>query len=50
MTAELDPLLEEEIRAWQLQFDWDFCPSAELLRRFLQIRSLYGYGLRVGGA
>jgi len=47
-TAELDPLLEEEIGAWRLHFEWDFRPSAELLRRFLQIRSLYGYALRVG--
>ena len=47
-TAELDPLLEEEIGAWQQHFDWDFRPSAVLLRRFLEIKSLYGYGLRVG--
>ena len=47
-TAELDPLLEEEIGAWQQRFDWDFRPSAVLLRRFLEIKSLYGYGLRLG--
>ena len=44
---EFDPLLEEEIRTWRQSFDWDFRPSAELLRRFLQIRSLCGYALRV---
>jgi len=43
---EFDPLLEEEIRTWRQFFDWDFRPSAELLRRFLQIRSLNGYALR----
>ena len=46
---EFDPLLEEEIRTWQQFFDWDFRPSAELLRRFLQIRSLNGYAIRSGG-
>jgi ribosomal protein S18 acetylase RimI-like enzyme len=46
--AEFDPLLEQEIGAWRQRFDWDFRPSAELLRRFLQVRSLYGYALRVG--
>jgi ribosomal protein S18 acetylase RimI-like enzyme len=45
---EFDPLLEEEIGTWQQLFDWDFRPSAELLRRFLQIRSLNGYALRAG--
>jgi ribosomal protein S18 acetylase RimI-like enzyme len=46
--AEFDPLLEQEIGAWRQLFDWDFRPSAELLRRFLQVRSLYGYALRAG--
>lgn len=42
---DLDPLLAEEIAVWQQRFSWDFRPSAELLRRFLQIHSLYGYAL-----
>jgi ribosomal protein S18 acetylase RimI-like enzyme len=46
--ADLDPLLAEEIDTWQQRFDWDFRPSADLLRRFLHIRSLYGYALRNG--
>ena len=46
--SDLDPLFDEEIRAWDKQFNWDFRPSAELLRRFLQIHSLYGYALTVG--
>jgi ribosomal protein S18 acetylase RimI-like enzyme len=45
---QLDPLLEEEIRVWRERFNWDFRASADLLRRFLQIRSLYGYALRMG--
>ncbi len=44
--ADLDPLLAEEIGAWEERFTWDFRPSADLLRRFLQIRSLSGCALR----
>lgn len=47
--SDLDPLLAEEIGVWQRQFAWDFRPSADLLRRFLQTRSLYGYALRADG-
>lgn len=45
--SDLDPLLNEEIAVWESHFTWDFRPSANLLRRFVQIRSLYGYALRV---
>lgn len=44
--VDLDPLLAEEIDAWGERFSWDFRPSADLLRRFLQIRSLSGCALR----
>ncbi len=47
---DLDPVFEEEIRAWEQQFNWDFRPSADLLRRFLQIRALCGYALTTGKA
>src|SRR5215469_1435304 len=43
--ADLDPLFEDEIRVWERRFAWDFRPSADLLRRFMQIRSLYGYAI-----
>jgi ribosomal protein S18 acetylase RimI-like enzyme len=43
---EFDLLLEEEIAVWRERFDWDFRPSADLLRRFLHMRSLNGYALR----
>ena len=43
--SEVDPLLNEEIGVWRRRFAWDFRPSAELLRRFLQTRSLLGYAL-----
>ncbi len=44
---DLDALLNEEIGIWERRFAWDFRPSADLLRRFLQIQSLYGYALRI---
>ncbi len=44
-TGDLDPLFHEEIGAWNKRFNWDFQPSADLLRRFVQIHSLYGYAL-----
>ena len=44
--TDLDALLNEEIGVWERRFAWDFRPSADLLRRFLQIHSLYGYALR----
>jgi ribosomal protein S18 acetylase RimI-like enzyme len=46
--SDLDGLLAEEIEVWRERFAWDFRPSADLLRRFVQSRSLLGYALRVG--
>jgi ribosomal protein S18 acetylase RimI-like enzyme len=46
--AELGPLMEEEISEWRRYFSWDFRPSADLLRRFINLHSLFGYALRVG--
>ena len=46
--SDLDGLLAEEIEIWRERFAWDFRPSADLLRRFVQARSLLGYALRVG--
>lgn len=45
--SDLDPLLAEEIFVWEKQFAWDFRPSADLLRRFMQMHSLYGCALRI---
>ena len=42
----LDPLLNEEVAAWERRFHWDFRPSADLLRRFAHARSLSGFALR----
>lgn len=41
----LSPLLDEETRAWRTELDWDFKPSADLVRRFLHLRALSGFAL-----
>lgn len=49
--AYLDGLLAEENAEWLLNLDWDFEPSANLVRRFLGMRGLTGFALpspRVG--
>ena len=46
----LAPLLEEEIESWQTELDWDFEASADLVRRFLQVRALNGFALLEGDA
>lgn len=45
-TADLDPVLAEEIDVWRTRYSWDFRPSADLLRRFLQVQALYGSAVR----
>jgi len=42
---DLDQLLDEEVGAWRDQLDWDFGKSADLVRRFIDIRALNGYAL-----
>lgn len=44
----LAPLLAEEIEAWRRSLDWDFTASADLVRRFLQVRGLTGFALLQG--
>jgi ribosomal protein S18 acetylase RimI-like enzyme len=41
----LGPLLAEQIESWKNQLDWDFTPSANLVRRFVQMHVLTGYAL-----
>jgi len=45
---ELEPLLGAETRVWREEMDWDFQASADLVRRFVEARSLSGYALVVG--
>lgn len=47
---QLSPLLEEETEAWSADLDWDFLPSADLVRRFVQVRALNGFALMDGGS
>jgi ribosomal protein S18 acetylase RimI-like enzyme len=41
----LEPLLREETEAWRAGLDWDFHPSADLVRRFVHLRALNGFAL-----
>jgi len=44
-SEDLNPLLDEEVAAWRELLDWDFGKSAELVRRFVDMRALNGYAL-----
>ncbi len=48
--AALDGLLEEETAEWQARLGWDFRPSAEMVRRFVGLRTLAGSALMAGEA
>jgi len=41
----LEPLLEEETAAWWDTLEWDFQKSADLVRRFVDLRALNGHAL-----
>ena len=42
---ELDPLLLEETTEWETALDWDFSKSADLVRKFSEMRALAGCAL-----
>lgn len=42
-------MFEEEVGAWRRDLSWDFQTSADLVRRFLDVRALNGYALEMGG-
>ena len=46
---DLEPLLREETAVWREELDWDFEKSADLVRRFVDLRALNGSGLVVAG-
>jgi ribosomal protein S18 acetylase RimI-like enzyme len=46
---ELEPLLREESAAWRDEMQWDFEKSADLVRRFVDLRALNGSALVEGG-
>lgn len=47
--GSLDDLLDEEARLWRETLAWDFGPSAELVKRFVDLQSLNGRALVRGG-
>jgi ribosomal protein S18 acetylase RimI-like enzyme len=47
---DLEPLLDEETAVWQEELDWDFEKSADLVRRFVDLRALNGCALIEQGA
>jgi ribosomal protein S18 acetylase RimI-like enzyme len=42
---ELEPVLQEETAAWRDELAWDFDKSADLVRRFVDLRALNGSAL-----
>jgi ribosomal protein S18 acetylase RimI-like enzyme len=42
---QLNAVLEEETGVWAQRMNWDFRPSADLVRRFVRMHSLSGYAL-----
>src|SRR5271157_6569637 len=42
---DLEPVLEEETAAWRDELEWDFDKSADLVRRFVDLRALNGSAL-----
>jgi ribosomal protein S18 acetylase RimI-like enzyme len=46
---DLEPLLQEETEAWRRELEWDFEKSADLVRRFVDLRALNGGALMEGG-
>ena len=47
-TGQLNPLLTEETVEWERALDWDFTPSANLVKRFIKLKVLNGFGLTLG--
>ncbi len=47
--SQMDPLLAEEVRAWKQELDWDFTRSADLVRRYMDMRSLNGAAILEDG-
>jgi ribosomal protein S18 acetylase RimI-like enzyme len=48
-SGHLDTLLEEETGEWKAALDWDFGKSADLVRRFVDLKALSGNALMAAG-
>src|SRR5579863_10118358 len=42
-SRSLDVLFQEEARHWREELHWDYLPSIDLIRKFIDSRSLSGY-------
>jgi ribosomal protein S18 acetylase RimI-like enzyme len=47
--ADLEDLLAEETHVWQRDLEWDFVPTAQLVRRYVEMESLAGFALAAQG-
>jgi len=48
-SRSLDALFQEESRHWREELHWDYRPSVELIRKFIDARSLGGYAASEDG-
>lgn len=48
IVSQLDELLQEEVDEWMRRLNWDFQPSAALVRRYVASGALNGYALLSG--
>ena len=46
----LESLFQEEIRHWKEELHWDYRPSIDLVRKFIDSRALGGYAASRTGA
>ena len=46
---DMEPLIAEEIQSWRRELEWEFEKSADLVRRFVDLRALSGCALMDGG-
>jgi len=42
-SRKLEPLFQEETRHWRDELHWDYGPSVDLIRKFVDSHSLGGY-------
>jgi len=47
---DLGPILEEETGDWRAALNWDFRPSADLVRRFVHMQALGGFAFMVNAS
>jgi len=47
---DLNSILEEETGDWRAGLNWDFRPSADLVRRFVHMQALGGFAFMANGA